>query len=70
LFDLKGDPTELYNLVEQFPEKVRELKELLAAHNAEQAPPAWPSLAEMPVSIDKTLAKPESADDEYIYWPN
>ena len=22
------------------------------------------------ISIDKTLAEPESEDDEYVYWPN
>jgi uncharacterized sulfatase len=70
LFDLKSDPREEYNLVDQFPEKARELRDLLAAHNAEQSPPAWPSLAELPVSIDKTLAEPEDEADDYIYWPN
>ncbi len=43
---------------------------LLAAHNAAQEPPAWPSFVRMPVAIDKTLAEPESPDDVFIWWPN
>jgi uncharacterized sulfatase len=70
LFHLAEDPTERRNLADERPDEVRRLKALLAAHNAEQVPPAWPALAEFPVSIDKTLAEPESADDEYVYWPN
>ena len=42
----------------------------LAAHEAEQAETAWPSLTESPTQIDKTLAEPEAIDDEYVYWPN
>jgi len=70
LFHLEEDPTEQRNLAAARPEKVEELKALLAAHNAQQQPPAWPSLGEFPISIDKTLAEPESPDDEYVYWPN
>jgi len=43
---------------------------MLAAHDAEQAPPAWPSLIEAPIPIDKDLSQPVTPDDEYIYWPN
>lgn len=70
LFHLNEDPTEQHNLADAEPQNVRLLKQLLAAHNAEQQPPLWPALAEMPVSIDKTLIEPESEDDEYVYWPN
>jgi len=70
LFHLAEDPTEQRNLAAERPEKVAELKALLAAHNAQQQPPAWPALGEFPISIDKTLAEPESEDDEYVYWPN
>jgi uncharacterized sulfatase len=70
LFHLKSDPTEQRNVAEQYPDKVRELKALLAQHDAEQMPPAWPAAAELPISIDKTLVEPESPDDEYVYWPN
>jgi uncharacterized sulfatase len=50
--------------------KVAELEELLAAHNVEQAIPAWPSVVEMPQRIDKTGIEPFANEDEYIYWPN
>jgi uncharacterized sulfatase len=70
LFDLNSDPTEQHNLAEREPARVAELRALLAAHDAEQAAPLWPSLAEMPVNIDKTLLQPDAPDDEYIYWPN
>jgi uncharacterized sulfatase len=70
LFDLNTDPTEQKNLASQRPDKLRELEALLIVHNAQQAPPLWPSFIEMAVSIDKTLEDPESPDDEYIYWQN
>jgi hypothetical protein len=40
----------------------------LAAHDREQAPSLWPSMTEIPVAIDKTLAEPLLDGDEYIYW--
>ena len=70
LFNLNDDPTEQTNLAEREPERVAALRKLLAAHNAEQVPPAWPSLAELPINIDKTLAEHDAPGDEYIYWPN
>ena len=70
LFDLNQDPTEQVNLAEREPERVAELRRQLAAHNAGQSEPAWPSLIEMPVNIDKTLLDSDAPDDEYIYWPN
>jgi len=70
LFDLRNDPTEQRNVAGAQPERLAALRALLEAHAAEQAPPAWPSIIQMPVSIDKTLAEPQHPDDEYIYWPN
>jgi uncharacterized sulfatase len=70
LFDLNRDPTEQTNLAAREPERVAALRAALAAHNAEQAPSLWPSLMEMPINIDKTLAEADAPDDEYIYWPN
>lgn len=70
LFQLADDPTEQHNLADQRANKVGELRSLITFHNISQKSPAWPSLVEFPVSIDKTLAEPESVDDEYIYWPN
>jgi uncharacterized sulfatase len=70
LFDMNADPTEQHDLSVERPEKVAELKAALATHNAEQAPPAWPSQISVPINIDKDLTKPDAPDDEYIYWSN
>lgn len=70
LFDLANDPTEQTNLATREPERVAAMRRALDDHDAEQAEPAWPSLVEMPVNIDKTLAEPDAPADEYIYWPN
>lgn len=70
LFDLENDPTEQVDLAEREPERVAALRRRLAAHEAEQSAPAWPSLVEMPVSVDKTLREPDAPDDAYVYWPN
>jgi uncharacterized sulfatase len=70
LFDLNEDPTEQTNLAAREPERVADLRRALAQHNAEQAEPAWPSLGELPVNVDKTLLEIDAPDDEYIYWPN
>jgi arylsulfatase A-like enzyme len=70
LFDLVHDPTEQTNLAVARPDKMAELRRALAAHDAEQAAPAWPAQVEVPVDIDKTLLEPDAPDDEYVYWPN
>jgi hypothetical protein len=46
------------------------MKALLEEHDRGQIEPAWPSLVEAPINIDKTLREPDAPDDEYIYWPN
>lgn len=70
LFDLANDPTERHNLAEARPEVVERLQGLLAAHNAEQAPPLWPTLRALPVFLDQPLNRPQTEDGEYIYSPN
>ncbi|MDJ0877756.1 MAG: sulfatase-like hydrolase/transferase [Halieaceae bacterium] len=70
LFDLNADPTEQRDLSDERPDKLAELTAALAKHNAEQAPPAWPSQLSAPVNIDKDLSQPDAPDDEYIYWSN
>jgi len=70
LFDLKNDPTERTNLADQYPEKVRELGEVLAGYEAQMVKPAWPSLIEGPIAIDHPLDVSASPEDEYVYWPN
>lgn len=70
LFNLADDPTEKNNLAALQPSKVKELEQLLARHNAEQAKPLWPSVINAPVIIDKPGSNSYQAGDEYIYWPN
>jgi uncharacterized sulfatase len=70
LFHLTEDPTEQVNLAAEEPAKVAELEALLAAHNAEQAEPLWPSVMDGPQRIDEHGGEPFSETDEYIYWPN
>jgi uncharacterized sulfatase len=70
LFDLNADPTEQHDLSPERPEKLAQLKAALAAHNAAQAAPAWPSQISVPINIDKDLTEPDAPEDEYIYWSN
>ncbi|MDG1813243.1 MAG: sulfatase-like hydrolase/transferase [Porticoccaceae bacterium] len=70
LFNLAVDPTEQTNLATDNPDKVAELEGLLAAHNAEQVEPLWPSVFNSPQLIDKTSNEPYEEGDEFIYWPN
>lgn len=70
LFNLTIDPTERNNLASEEPQKVAELEALLAAHNAEQAEPLWPSVLDFPQLVDKHGGQEYVAGDEYIYWPN
>jgi uncharacterized sulfatase len=70
LFDLNADPTEQRDLSAERPEKLAELTAALAAYNAEQAAPRWPSQLSFPINIDKDLTQPDAPDDEYIYWSN
>ncbi len=70
LFDMRSDPNEQNNLAQQRPKKLAELRAALAAHNAEQAEPAWPSRGAFPINLDKDLSVQDAADDEYIYWSN
>ena len=70
LFNLNDDPTEQTNLAEKHPDRVAALRQALDRHNAEQAPSRWPSLIDMPTSVDKTVVEPQAEDDEYVYWQN
>lgn len=70
LYNLAVDPTEQNNLATRRPAKLKELSELLAAHQAAARGPLYESIAEMPVMIDKTLAERFEPGDEYVYTPN
>jgi len=70
LFDLRDDPTEQRNRADGEPDKVRELRALLAEYEAQQKAPLWPSLLEAPVAIDHPLGVAGGSDDEYVFWAN
>ncbi|MAY40093.1 MULTISPECIES: sulfatase-like hydrolase/transferase [Spongiibacter] len=70
LYNLKDDPLEAQNLAAEYPQQVADMAAQLDEHNRQQQPSRWPSIVSLPVLIDKTMADPASADDEYIYWPN
>lgn len=70
LFHRDDDPSERVDLAATHAEQVQELKALLAAHEAEMVPPAWPSLLAGSIAIDHPLGVPERANDEYVYWEN
>lgn len=70
LFNLVTDPTEQVNLAAEEPARIAQLEALLAAHNARQATPMWPSVLDGPQLIDKHGGQPYEEGDEYIYWPN
>jgi arylsulfatase A-like enzyme len=63
-------PSERIDLAAQHPDKVRELKAVLAAHEAEMVQPAWPSLIAAAIDIDHPLGVPERPEDAYVYWEN
>jgi len=52
------------------PDHVAELEALLDAHDAEQAPPLWPSVLDVPQLVDKHGGQPYEPGDTYVYWPN
>lgn len=70
LFHLKSDPTEQRNLAAEMPERVVQLEQLLAEHNAQQQQPRWPAGLISPINVDKTLLEADAPDDEFIYWAN
>jgi uncharacterized sulfatase len=70
LFHLAQDPTEQNDVAAAHPKKIAELTALLDAHNAQQMSPRWPSVALMPIWIDKTPVDDVTLEDDYILWPN
>jgi uncharacterized sulfatase len=70
LYHLADDPTERNDRIDQEPERAAALAAKFDAWNAEQREPLWPSEAEAPVSIDKTISEPESEDDVWVSYPN
>ncbi len=70
LYDLSNDPTERRDLSAERPDKLAELEAALAAHEAEQAPPGWPSRLAVPVNLDKDGSLDDAPGDAYVYWSN
>ena len=70
MFNLAVDPTEQQDLSAQEPARATQLLALLAAHNAAQVEPLWPSVIDSPQLVDKAEAAPYVEGDEYVYWPN
>lgn len=70
LFNLAVDPGEQVNLAQERPDRVAELRRLLAEHHEGARAPLYPAVTEMAIAIDKTLAEPFVVGDDYIYWPN
>jgi len=70
LFDLKNDPTEQNNLIDQNVQKTNELNTLLTTFLAEQAKPLWEGALSSPIPIDKHLNEPKTKEDEFAYWLN
>jgi arylsulfatase A-like enzyme len=70
LFNMTDDPTERHNVAADHPEQVQQMLAALAAHVAQQPPPAWPAQIEIPLRIDEHSAQPWSADAEYVYVTN
>ena len=70
LFDTSVDPTEKNNLVDSYPDVVKQIEELLVEFNSEQKDPLFPSSYDAPIMIDKYDGKEYEEGDEYIYWSN
>tara|TARA_B110000881_G_C18583565_1_gene523293 strand:- start:159 stop:1802 length:1644 start_codon:yes stop_codon:yes gene_type:complete len=70
LFNLNQDPNEQNDLSKINLNKLKELEGILNKKLSEQSKPIWPSLADSPIFIDKTLNKKKNMNDEYIYWSN
>ena len=70
LFDTSTDPTEKNNLVDSYPDVVKQIEELLVEFNSEQKDPLFPSSYDVPIMIDKYDGKEYEEGDEYIYWSN
>ncbi|MEE4288262.1 MAG: sulfatase [Erythrobacter sp.] len=70
LFNLADDPTERTDLAARRPQKVAQLKALLAAHHRNAVGPLYPHTLTSPILIDKTVDQDPVKGDEYVIWPN
>jgi arylsulfatase A-like enzyme len=70
LYDLAHDPGERRDLSISRPDKLIELRALLAAHDRTAKPPAWPALIRSPIPLDRPLGFPAQPNEAYAYWSN
>jgi arylsulfatase A-like enzyme len=70
LYDLGTDPTEQSDVAAQQPARVAAMRAMLAAHDAQQMAPAWPSLIRTPIPLDRPLGVRPRPGEPYIYWWN
>ena len=70
LFNLADDPTEQRDLSLSNPNKVEELRALIAQHQAGARPPLYPHSIEAPVAVDFSLAQRAPEGAEIVYWAN
>lgn len=69
LFDLQKDPTERINLAPFLPDKVKELKGVLAGLDKQMVKPAWPAVERNRVDVDG-YAQETGGDQEWVSWAN
>jgi arylsulfatase A-like enzyme len=70
LFNLTADPTEQHDLSGQETARVAALGRTMAAIDAQQARPIWPSLISGAIAIDHPGGMPILPGDTYITWDN
>ncbi|MFZ4071304.1 MAG: sulfatase [Caulobacterales bacterium] len=70
LFNLADDPTEQRDLSRSNPQKLAELRALIAKHQANARPPLYPHSVEAPIAVDYSRAKRAPNDAEIVYWAN
>jgi arylsulfatase A-like enzyme len=70
LYDLASDPTERRELSQAEPARTKAMLALLAAQDAQNVKPMWPSLLQGPVFVDHPSGQPQRKGEEYILWDN
>jgi uncharacterized sulfatase len=72
LFNLRLDPTEQNNLVDDpaSASLLAFMRERLRAEDAAQARPSWPALSATYVPVDVIECVPQRPEHEYVLWEN